>query len=134
MEDIRGGPLFRQAWIAGIKNYFPGTPKPGYVAPWEAMAPWEQQAAIAVYEQIQQFVLTTAGRTMRLSREQKGRFVALCWIGQIYKHFEQPKESYVSDWEHVPSWQQETDADIFEAIEASLQRELRISIREIRDV
>ena len=116
MENRQVGRFFRQAWIAGIKQYFPGTPKAGYVASWEEMAVWEQQAAMAVYEQVQQFVLATAGRTTHLNREQKGRFVALCWIGQIYKHFDQPKESYVSDWERLPSWQQETDADIFEAI------------------
>jgi hypothetical protein len=47
----------------------------------------------------------------------KGRFVALCWIGQIFKHFPDPKPSYVADWEELPQWQQETDADIFERIE-----------------
>ncbi len=117
MENIQNGRVFRQAWIQGVQNHFPGTPKPGYVAPWEEMAPWEQQSAMAVYEQVQQFGGATAGGTRHLSRVQKGRFVALCWIGQIYKHFDQPKESYVADWERLPSWQQETDADIFEAIE-----------------
>jgi len=122
MENIEAGRFFRQTWIGGVKKHFPGTPKPGYVAPWEEMAAWEQQAAMAVYEQVQQFVLATAGQAIRLGREQKGRFVALCWIGQIYKHFDQPKESYVSDWERLPSWQQETDADIFEAIEESMRQ------------
>jgi hypothetical protein len=117
MENTQGGRLFRQAWIAGVKSHFPDTPKPGYVSPWDEMASWEQQAAMAVYEQVRQFVLATSGKTSHLNREQKGRYVALCWIGQIYKHFDQPKESYVSDWERLPSWQQETDADIFEAIE-----------------
>lgn len=125
MENIQGGRIFRQAWIAGVERHFPGMPKPGYVAPWEEMADWEQQAALAVYEQVQQFVQATAGGTTHLNREQKGRFIALCWIGQIYKHFDQPKESYVSDWEHLPSWQQETDADIFETIETTIHRELQ---------
>jgi hypothetical protein len=40
----------------------------------------------------------------------------LCWIAQIYKHFEAPKASYVADWPDLPTWQQETDADIFEAV------------------
>jgi hypothetical protein len=122
VESIEGGQLFREAWIAGVKRHYPGTPKEGYIAPWPSMQEWEQQSAIAVYEQVRQFILVTTGQTQRLSREQKSRFVALCWIGQIYKHFDQPKESYVSDWEHLPSWQQETDADIFETIEkATLQ-------------
>jgi hypothetical protein len=48
------------------------------------------------------------------------RFVALCWIAQIYKHFQEPKASYVADWDDLPSWQQETDAGIFERIEGQL--------------
>jgi hypothetical protein len=48
---------------------------------------------------------------------QKGRFVATCWIGQIFKHFPDPKPSYVADWDELPQWQRETDADIFERIE-----------------
>jgi hypothetical protein len=43
--------------------------------------------------------------------------VALCWIAQIHKHIESPKPSYVADWEELPEWQRETDADIFEAVE-----------------
>lgn len=48
----------------------------------------------------------------------EGRFVSLCWIAQIYKYFPEPKPSYVADWSEEPEWQQETNADIFEAIEA----------------
>jgi hypothetical protein len=47
----------------------------------------------------------------------EGPFVALCWIAQIYKHIPDPKPSYVADWDDLPQWQQETDADIFERIE-----------------
>jgi hypothetical protein len=111
--------FFREAWIAGIKRYYEGTPKEGYIAPWTQMSLWEQESAQAVYEQIYQFVLLTDGSTQRLSREQKGRFVCLCWIGQILKHFESPKASYITDWESIPVWQKETDTDIFEAIERS---------------
>jgi hypothetical protein len=114
------GCLFRQAWIAGVTKHFPGTPKPGYIAPWEEMAKWEQESAVAVYEQIRQFVLATDGATTKLTREQRGRIVCLCWIGQIFKHFPNPKESYIADWEQLPAWQRETDADIFEAIEAAV--------------
>lgn len=57
------------------------------------------------------------GKAGRLSREQKGRFVATCWTAQMYKHFEEPKPGYVADWSELPEWQRETDADIFEAIE-----------------
>jgi len=113
------GQFFREAWITGVTKHFPGTPKPGYVAPWAEISSWEQESASAVYEQVQQFVRVADGKTTRLRREQKGRFVCLCWIGQIFKHFPDPKPSYVADWEELPTWQQETDADIFESIEAA---------------
>ncbi len=38
----------------------------------------------------------------------------------MFKHFEDPKPGYVADWADLPSWQQETDADIFEAIEKAV--------------
>ena len=43
--------------------------------------------------------------------------MALCWIAQIYRHFPDPKPSYVADWADLPPWQQETDADIFDTVE-----------------
>ncbi len=123
MINEENGRVFRTAWIMGAKKYFPGTPKEGYVAPWEAMALWEQESASAVFEQVQQFILLTKGRSVHLSREQKGRFVCLCWIGQIYLHIPNPKPSYVADWNELPEWQQETDSDIFEAIETAFLHE-----------
>ncbi|ROO52575.1 hypothetical protein EDC02_7507 [Micromonospora sp. Llam0] len=111
------GRYFREAWTAGVLRHYPGEPKPGYVAPWEATPEWERQAASAVFGQIHDFVQVSSGCTAKLSREQKGRFVALCWIAQIYKHFDDPKPSYVADWDALPAWQQETDADIFEHVE-----------------
>ena len=119
MDHIQGGQFFRDAWIAGVRRHYEGTPKPGYIAPWQEMQQWEQESAIAVFQQVRQFVELSAGRTRRLSREQRGRFVALCWIAQIWKHIESPKPSYVADWEALPAWQQETDADIFDAIEGA---------------
>ncbi len=95
-------------------------PKPGYVAPWEEMPAWEQESAIAVYEQVRHFVLLSGGACTKLTRSQKGRFVCLCWIGQMFKLFPEPKASYVADWEQLPDWQKETDADIFTAIETAL--------------
>ncbi len=124
MNQEEKGRIFREAWIAGVHKHYPSTPKPGYVAPWEEMQEWEQQAAIATYEQVRQFVLLTNGCTQKLSREQKSRFVCLCWIGQIYGHFATPKESFVADWEQLPAWQRETDADIFETIERAVQQEM----------
>ena len=111
------GRVFREAWIAGVSKYYPGEPKPGYITPWDDTPDWERQAAAAVYTQVRTFVEISAGKTARLTREQKGRFVAICWIVQIYKHIENPKPSYVADWADLPDWQQQTDADIFERIE-----------------
>ncbi|RJO79366.1 hypothetical protein D5S18_03325 [Nocardia panacis] len=114
------GRIFRDAWIEGVRTHFPGEPKPGYVAVWEDMPEWERAAAVAVYDQVAQFLTVTGGNAARLTREQKGRWVALCWIGQIYKHIPDPKPSYVADWNDLPDWQRQTDAHIFEAIETNL--------------
>jgi hypothetical protein len=116
------GRIFREAWIAGVRKHYPGDPKPGYVTPWENTPEWERESATAVFDQVVAFVEATGGQTAKLTRAQKGRFVALCWIGQIYKHIPDPKPSYVADWDDLPQWQQETDADIFEAIEKNLSR------------
>jgi hypothetical protein len=124
MEDQEhGGRFFREAWITGVKRYYPGTPKEGYIAPWQQMQEWEQESACAVYEQVRQFVVLAGGQTIHLSREQKGRFVSLCWIGQIFKHIPNPKPSYVADWQDLPQWQRETDADIFETIEGAAREQ-----------
>lgn len=115
--DNENGRIFREAWIAGVTKHYPGEPKPGYITPWDDTPEWERSAAAAVHDQVRAFIDTADGATGRLTREQKSRFVALCWIGQIYKHFPDPKPSYVADWDQMPAWQQETDADIFETIE-----------------
>ena len=111
------GRIFREAWIAGVRKYYPGEPKPGYVTPWDDTPDWERQAAAAVHSQVSAFAEISGGNTVHLTREQKGRFVATCWIAQIYKHIEHPKPAYVADWADLPDWQQQTDADIFERIE-----------------
>jgi hypothetical protein len=121
MEDNRmhndRGRVFREAWIAGVTKHYPGEPKPGYVTPWDQTPDWERDAATAVYDQVLAFIKATDGATTKLTPDQKGRFVALCWIGQIFKHFPEPKPSYVADWNDLPDWQKATDIDIFERIE-----------------
>lgn len=111
------GRIFREAWIAGVTMHYPGEPKPSYIAPWDEMPEWERHSAAAVYEQVHAFIDLTEGNAAKLTRAQKGRFVALCWIGQMYKHFPDPKPAYIADWNDLSQWQQETDADIFEHIE-----------------
>lgn len=111
------GRVFREAWIAGVQKYYPGEPKPSYVTSWDETQDWERASAAAVYDQVRAFIDATDGHTSKLTRTQKGRFVALCWIGQIYKHIPDPKPTYVADWDDLPGWQQQTDADIFDHIE-----------------
>ncbi|MFK8846937.1 hypothetical protein [Streptomyces sp. Ac-502] len=120
MSQSEGARLFRESWIAGVRRHFPGEPKPGYVTPWDDIPQWERAAAGAVYAQVRQFIEVSGGRSSKLSREQKSRFVATCWTAQMFRHFEDPKPGYVADWPDLPSWQQETDADVFEAIEEAL--------------
>ncbi|MEY9913552.1 hypothetical protein ABIA35_009825 [Catenulispora sp. MAP12-49] len=116
------GRIFREAWIAGVKAHYPGEPKPGYISPLEETPAWEREAASGVYGQVHDFLTASSGSAGKLTREQKGRFVSLCWIAQIYKHFEDPKPSYVADWSGQPEWQQETNSDVFEAIERTTVR------------
>ncbi len=96
------GQVFRQAWIDGVNKHFPGEPKPGYVAPWEETPGWERDSAAAVYDQIRAFVDISKGSTAKLTPEQRGRFVAVCWTAQIYRHIPDPKPSYVADWDDLP--------------------------------
>ncbi|WP_280457678.1 hypothetical protein [Nocardia carnea] len=117
LDDTDRGRIFRGAWIEGVRSFYPGEPKPGYVAEWDKMPEWEQSAAIAVFDQTTAFLATTGGSAAKLTPGQKGRWIALCWIGQIYKHFSDPKPSYVADWDGLPQWQQKVDTHIFEVIE-----------------
>jgi hypothetical protein len=118
--SVDGGQIFRAAWIAGVHKYYPGEPKAGYVAPWEETPEWERAAAASVFELVRAFIETTGDGVKKLSRENKGRYVALCWTAQIFKHIADPKPAYVADWEDLPQWQRETDSDIFERIEDAL--------------
>src|SRR6185312_7337320 len=74
-------------------QHYPGEPKPSYISPWDETPEWERESAAAVYDQVRAFIETTDGGTAKLTRSQKGRFVALCWIGQIFKTLPRPKAS-----------------------------------------
>jgi hypothetical protein len=108
----------------GGQEVLPRRAKRGYIASWEETPAWERESATALYGQVRTFVEAADGQTSRLSRVQKGRFVAICWIGQIFKHFPDSKPSYMADWDELPEWQRETDADIFERIEQEVLRPL----------
>ncbi|GAA2706190.1 hypothetical protein [Actinoplanes palleronii] len=120
---IDHGRLFREAWIEGVRRHFPGEPKPGYVAPWEETPEWERSAAAAVCGQVLAFIDVSDGAVAKLSRDQRGRFLALCWTAQIYRAFTDPKPSYVADWDQLPPWQQAVDSDIFDALEKAASQD-----------
>ena len=122
---IDHGRLFREAWIDGVRRHYPGEPKAGYVTAWEETAEWERSAAAAVCEQVMAFIEVSDGAVAKLSREQRGRFVSLCWNAQIYRAFEDPKPSYVADWDQLPAWQQAVDSDIFDTIEKAAARSVK---------
>lgn len=116
----QAGRFFREAWITGVNRYYPGEPKEGYIKPWERMDGWEQQSAIAVYQQIQGFILAGfhGEHYTPLTREQGGRLVRIAWVGQMFKYFPDPKQGYICNWEDMPNqWEREVDMDIFEAIQ-----------------
>lgn len=121
MQAASNGQFFREAWIAGVTKHYPGRPKPSYINGWDDTPEWERRSAAAVYDQVRGFVLAADGATAKLNRSQKSRFVSLCWIGQIYRHIPDPKPGYVADWDDLPQWQRETDADIFERIEQQVR-------------
>ncbi len=57
-------------------------------------------------------------------REQKGRFVASCWIAQMYQDFAQPKAISLEEWEKLPDWQRETAAALCKAVEQPVMAEV----------
>ena len=122
LDQEAGGRYFREAWIAGVNRHFPGTPKPGYVAPWSEMGEWEQKAATAVYAKTQAFVQAGHQAGVYPTPEQGGRFISEAWNIQVFRHIPNPKASYVADWEDLPEWQRNTDMDIYSAIEVEVRR------------
>ena len=126
MTDEDNARFFHEEWVAGVLRHYPGTPKASYVVPWDDAPDWEREGAAAVYQQVKDFIEISAGHAARLTRDQKSQFVAICWIGQMYKQFGEPKPSHVADWSELSKWHQETDADIFERIEERVKaRSLR---------
>lgn len=123
MDREAAGRLFRTAWINGVRTHYPGTPKDGYIASWGDMPEWERQSAEAVAQLVVRLVEESGGGTAKLSREQRGQFVATAWLAQVHRHFPDPKPSYVSPWAELPAWQQETDSDIFAVIEQAVRAE-----------
>ena len=107
------GQKFRAAWIAGVHKHFPGEPKPGYVAPWEDTPEWERQAAAKTFGLVRQHIADSPAET---DREAKGRVVASLWQLQMIDHFGDSKPAYTAEWDALPEWQREVDADIYDVV------------------
>lgn len=116
MRDTEPGQAFREAWIASVIRHFPGTPKPGYITPWDQTQDWERACAAIAEQLIHTLLTSTSSAAQRLTRTQKSQFVAAVWVACIHQQIPNPKASHVASWEDLPLWQQETDADIFDAI------------------
>ncbi|MEU9047953.1 MULTISPECIES: hypothetical protein [unclassified Kitasatospora] len=53
--------------------------------------------------------------------EDGGRIFREARIAGVCKHLPgDPKPGYITPWDELPKWQQETDADIFETIERTV--------------
>ncbi|WP_037801814.1 hypothetical protein [Streptomyces sp. LaPpAH-108] len=121
MNRTEGARLFREAWIAGVHRHFPGDPEPRFITPWEDVPQWEREVAGEVATRVRDLMTLSEGTAARMSREQKARFVAVCWANEVHDQLTDPDPAQVAEWSDLPVWQQETDADIFEAIERSLE-------------
>ncbi|WP_285509896.1 hypothetical protein [Actinokineospora sp. NBRC 105648] len=108
---LESGQVLREAWINGVREHSPGAHAAADVASWEELPEWERDAANAVSDQVREFV--ALGGTRKLTRVQKGQFVALCFLAQAHKH----GSARAADWDELAPWQREVDADVFEHIE-----------------
>ncbi|PKW07480.1 hypothetical protein SAMN05428944_5451 [Streptomyces sp. 1222.5] len=70
---------------------------PGHVTPWDGTPEWEREAAAAVCGRVRDFIKISEGYATRSTREQKGRFVVICWTAQMFKHFKDPTPGYDAD-------------------------------------
>ncbi|MFI9393723.1 hypothetical protein [Streptomyces bauhiniae] len=117
MNGTEGARLFREAWIAGVRRHFPGEPEPGFVTPWEDVPEWQREVSGIVASRIQGLMELSEGNAARLSREQKGRFVAICWATEVSDQLDEPDPAEIAEWPDLPLWHRETVADVFEALE-----------------
>jgi len=120
LEREAAGRLLRTAWIEGVGRHHTGTPRARALDGWEDLASWERDSSCTVAEQIAQLVVAANGRTSRLTRAQRGQFVATCWIAQVHRHLSEPHVSSITPWEEMPDWQRQTVAHVFDVIEQAV--------------
>ena len=114
------GRLLRTAWVEGVGRHHPGTSRARAIDAWEELAPWVQQSSCTVAEQIAGLVVAANGRTTRLTRAQRGQFVATCWIAQVHRHQSEPPVSSITPWDEMPDWQRQAVAHVFDVIEQAV--------------
>ena len=112
-----GGRFFQDQWIRLVKEHCPDHLRAEKLLPWEDLELWEQENAVKAYELVQHLAWTVGWPIDGLNREQKGRFVHTCLMAQVWKRAPQRKSIALSDWNQLPTWQQQVYADLFEMIE-----------------
>jgi hypothetical protein len=114
----------RQAWIDGVNEYYPGTPKPSYVKPWDELDAWEREAVIALYDHVRLIILPSLQAGIRIPQEYGGYLVGSIWNILMFQILHNPKPSYISHFDQLSEWQQKTDTKMFVAIEAATLQEI----------
>lgn len=123
MDFEQGYRLTRQAWIDGVKTFHP-MPKESYTLPWEEMASWEHEAVKLLYQHVCAIILPSLKEGIRLPPEYGGYLVGSIWNALMFQLLRDPKASYVKHFNELDEWQQKTDIKMFEAIEATVLREI----------
>ncbi len=124
MDFEQGYRSTRQAWITGVITFYPGTPKPSYITPWDEMAAWEQEAVKKLFESIRALIMPGLKNGIHVSREHGGYLVCSIWNVLMFELLRDPKPSYIKHFDQLDEWQQKTNMKMFEAIEAAVLQEL----------
>lgn len=114
----------RQAWINGVNEHFPGTPKPSYVTPWDEMDAWEQEAVKQLFTHVSAVIQPSLEAGIHIPPEHGGYLVASVWNVLMFQLLHEPKPSYVKHFNELDEWQQQTDIKMFQAIESTLSQKL----------
>lgn len=129
MNFEQGYRLTRQAWINGVTAFYPGTPKPSYITPWDGMAEWEKEAVKRLFERVRDIILPGLKNGIQIPHEYGGYLVCSIWNVLMFELLRDPKPSYVKHFNLLDEWQQKTDMKMFEAIESAVLQEISAQAR-----
>jgi hypothetical protein len=129
MDLEQGYRLTRQAWIDGVNTFYPGTPKPSYITPWDEMPEWEKEAVKKLFDRVRDIILPGLRSGIQISREHGGYLVCSIWNAVIFELLRDPKPSYVKHFNQLDEWQQKTDIKMFEAVESASLQEISAQSR-----